>query len=584
MKKVLCYTMLLASFSLLQGCSSDEDGAASVTEVQQANASATAVSFDSDVDAFDVSLDTSALVEQETIPTDDEDYVENTTFDRTVNIVFSADSATFSGDTDDTSLIVNSTGGHVVVNSMTTDVVCYNVSGTTSNGSLTVYSDRKFQLQLAGAQITNPSGAPINIQSKKRVFVVLADGTENTIIDGTDYSSVKACLFSKGQLIFSGSGRLNVYANNKAGIRSTDYVVVRPHTNLYVVSTAGNGIKGDESLSIYGGVINVQVSANGAKGLSSEGHVRISGGRTTAIVTGSAVYDTDEADISGSSCVKADSTFTITGGVLYAKNTGKGGKGISVDQQAYFQGGTVGVYTTGSTYKYSSSLDSKAKGIKADGDITISGGTLKVRTTGGDGAEGIESKSTITISGGSVASLAYDDAINSASHLYLKGGVTYVYSTGNDGLDANGNVYVQGGNTVAYGSRSPECGIDANEEQNYTVYITGGNLFSIGGGNSTPGNSNSTQGYVTASGNVSKGNVVALYSGDNLLTSFSLPASYSNGSILFTANGMTAGNSYTLMLNGTGTSLTAQQYGSSSMGGGGQMGGGPGLGSGFGRR
>ena len=574
MKKVLCYTMLLASFSLLQGCSSDEDGAASVTEVQQANASATAVSFDSDVDAFDVSLDTSALVEQETIPTDDEDYVENTTFDRTVNIVFSADSATFSGDTDDTSLIVNSTGGHVVVNSMTTDVVCYNVSGTTSNGSLTVYSDRKFQLQLAGAQITNPSGAPINIQSKKRVFVVLAAGKENSLTDSSQ-SDAKACFFSKGQLIFSGSGKLNVFGNCKAGIRSTDYVVVRPNTNLYVVSTAGNGIKGDELLSIYGGVVNVQVSADGAKALSSDGHVRISGGRTTAIVTGSAVYDSDEADISGSSCVKADSTFTITGGELYVKNTGTGGKGISVDQQAYFQGGTVGVYTTGSTYKYSSSLDSKAKGIKADGNIAISGGTVKVRTTGGSGSEGIESKGIITISGGNVASLAYDDAINASGNLCINGGTIYACSTGNDGLDANGNVYIQGGNTAAYGSRAPECGIDANEEQNYTVYITGGNLFAIGGGNSTPSNSNSTQGYVTTSGSVSKGSVAALYSGDTLLASFSLPASYSSGSILFTATGMTAGNSYTFSLNGSGTSLTAQQYGSSGMGGG-QMGGGPG--------
>ena len=569
MKKVLCYTMLLASFSLLQGCSADDaDSAASVDEAQQALASAEAVSFDTSVDAFDVSLDTSTLSEQESVPADDEDYIENTTFSRTVNIVFSADGATVSGDTDDTELIVTTTDGHVVVNSTTSDVVCYTVSGTTSNGSLTVYSDRKFQLQLAGADITNPTGAPINIQSKKRVFVVLAAGTENTLTDSSQ-SSVKACFFSKGQLIFSGSGRLNVFGNYKAGIRSTDYVVVRPNTNIYVVTTAGNGIKGDESLSIYGGVVNVQVSADGSKALSSDGHVRISGGRTTAIVTGSAVYDSDEADISGSSCVKADSTFTITGGVLYVKNTGTGGKGISVDQQAWFQGGTIGVYTTGTTYKYSSSLDSKAKGIKADGDIVISGGTVKVRATGGSGSEGIESKGTITISGGSVASLSYDDAINSSSHLYITGGTVYAYSTGNDGLDANGNLYIQGGNTAAYGTRSPECGIDANEEQNYTVYITGGNLFAIGGGNSTPGNSSSTQGYVTTSGSVSKGSVAALYSGDTLLASFSLPASYSSGSILFTATGMTAGNSYTLSLGGSATSLTAQQYGSSGMGGGG---------------
>ena len=573
MKKVLCYTMLLASFSLLQGCSSEEDSVASITEAQQTTATATAVSFDSDVDAFDVSLDTSAFTEQETIPADDEDYVENTTFTKTVNIVFTESGATWDGDVNDTDLTVTATGAHVVVNSTVSDTVAYTVSGSTSNGSLTVYSDRKFQLRLAGAQITNPSGAPINIQGKKRVFVVLADGTENTLTDGTDYSTAKACLFSKGQLIFSGSGRLNVYGNNKAGIRSSDYVVIRPHTNIYVETTAGNGIKGDEALNIYGGVVNVQVSANGAKGLSSDGHVLISGGRTTAIVTGSSVYDSDEADIAGSSCVKADSTFTITGGALYLKNTGKGGKGISVDQQARFYGGTTAVITTGSTYKYSSSLDSKSKGVKADGDIVVSGGVLKVRTTGGDGSEGIESKSVMTVTGGSVQAYASDDAINTASHLYIQGGTVYAYSTGNDGIDTNGNLYLQGGNTVAYGSRSPECGIDTNEEGGYTAYFTGGNLFAIGGGNSTPGNSNSTQGYVTASGSVSKGSVAALFTeSETLLASFTLPASYSSGSMLFTAGGMSAGNKYILTIGESATTVSAQQYGSSGMGGG--MGGG----------
>ena len=583
MKKVWIYMMLCASFSLTQSCSSD-DTESVLEESMKNSATLTATSFDSDVESFDIGIDTSSLTESETVPASDEDYVENTTFTKSVSIVFSESGATWEGDVNDSDLTVTATGSHVVVNSTTADTVAYNISGTTTDGSLVIYSDRKFSLQLNGVSITNPSGAAINVQGKKRVFVILANGTENTLTDGSGYSDAKACFFSKGQLIFSGSGRLNVYAHNKAAIRSSDYVVVRPNANIYVESTAGNGIKGDESLSIYGGVVNVKVTANGSKGLSSDGHVNISGGRTTAIVTGSSVYDSDEADISGSACVKADSTFTITNGALYVKNTGTGGKGISVDMQANFNGGTTAVITTGATYKYSSTLDSKAKGIKADGDIVVSGGTLKVRTTGSSGSEGIESKSIMTISGGNVQSYAYDDAINTASHLYVQGGTVFAYSANNDGIDTDGNFYLQGGNTVAYGSRSPECGIDANEEGGYTVYFTGGNLFAIGGGNSVPSNSSSTQGYVTVSGSVSKGSVAALFTeDDNLLASFSLPASFSNGSMLFTANGMTAGNSYILSVGETSTTVSAQQFGSSVMGGGGNMGGGMGGGMG-GRR
>lgn len=61
--------------------------------------------------------------------------------------------------------------------------------------------------------------------------------------------------------------------------------------------------------------------------------------------------------------------------------------------------------------------------------------------------------------------------------MYIKGGTITVYSSGNDGLDSNGNLYFSGGTTVAYGTRSPECGIDANEEEGYTVFFTGGNVW-----------------------------------------------------------------------------------------------------------
>ena len=591
MKKVLYFPMLLASFTLVQGCSSDDiqDDFTGNRNSSYTSGTGTTSTTTSDVATFDVAVNLESLAETETVPADDNDYVENTTFTKWVSIAYNGSDVSLGGDIDDSTIKVTVSGADVTVESTTDEFVAYSISGTTSDGSLKINSNKKFQLELAGVSITNPTGAAINIQSSKRVFVVLADGTTNTLTDGSAYSDytsgedLKGCFFSEGQLIFSGKGQLNVYANctsaikkdgtsvTASAIRSDDYVVIRPHANIYVKASAGNGIKGNDALYIYGGVVNVEASAKGVKGIASDGNILISGGRTTAIVTGASVYDSSENDISGSACVKADSVFTITGGELYVKNTGQGGKGISVDMAANFEGGTVGVVTTGSTYKYNNSLDSKAKGIKADGAIAISGGAMKVRSVGGDGSEGIESKSTLTISGGDVSVYAYDDAINSASHLYIKGGNVYAHSTGNDGLDANGNLYVQGGTTCTYGTRAPECGIDANEEGGYTVYFTGGNLFAIGGGNSTPGNSNSTQGYVTASGSVSAGTTASVSDGSNTLATFILPASFSSGSILVTANGMTSGNSYTLTVGDSSATLTAQQYGSSGMGG---MGGG----------
>lgn len=75
--------------------------------------------------------------------------------------------------------------------------------------------------------IVNPSGAAINIQSGKRVFVVSPDGTENTLVVGSSYvltdgEDMKGCFFSEGQLIFSGGGKLRVTGNYKHGICSDD--------------------------------------------------------------------------------------------------------------------------------------------------------------------------------------------------------------------------------------------------------------------------------------------------------------------------------------------------------------------------
>mgnify|MGYP000429392373 CR=1 FL=1 len=77
-------------------------------------------------------------------------------------------------------------------------------------------------LRLRTYSLTNGSGAAINIQSGKRVFVELKAGTENNLTDASAYSTVdgedeKACFFSEGQLIFSGTGALTVTGNYKHG-------------------------------------------------------------------------------------------------------------------------------------------------------------------------------------------------------------------------------------------------------------------------------------------------------------------------------------------------------------------------------
>ena len=425
---------------------------------------------------FDIAIDRTsaepATAAAEYFP-DEEDMLENNTFTTEVPIDMSNPVAKTQ---DGVEVTVN--GGHVTANHGSVKNVCYVLSGTTADGSFTVVGDKKYAVRLNGVNITNPDSAALNLLSSKRAFIILADGTTNTLADGTG-GSHKGALYGKGKLLFNGSGALSVTGNTNNGIHSADYIVFRTGNNIYVKSTTNHGIKANDGIFINGGILNVEVSAAAAKGINCESHIIVNGGRTTVLTTGTGAYDSEDQEAKGAAAIKADSTLTVNAGELRLKSTGAGGKGISMDAEARFNGGSVYVVTAGS--RYSSNGDTASpKGIKADGDITISGGRLWIRTSGTNG-EGIETKKTLTITGGEVASYAYDDAINSKSTMTISGGYIYAHGCNNDGLDANGNCYVKGGTVYAVCSGQPEVAIDANTEGGYKLYVTGGTIVAVGG-------------------------------------------------------------------------------------------------------
>lgn len=539
-----------------------------------------------DLTSFTIEVDSTNLSENDATPSESdshyEDYVETETFKSTITITYNGSTATKSGD--DNNLV--SISGADVTATPTTKAI-YILKGSTSEGSFRINdneSAKKSQIQLDGVNITNSDGPAINIQSGKRTYIVANEGTFNSFTDGSSYASSnedqKATIFSEGELLFSGKGHIKVNSNAKNGIVSDDYVFIRPNTNLYIKSTSGNGIKGKDALIVKGGVINIEVSANASKGLSTDGYYQQDGGRVTAITSGEGEYDSEDQDVSACAGLKADSVININGGILKTKSTGKGGKGISTDQIFNMNNGQVYVITTGTTYTYSSRLDSKPKGIKADGNININGGTILVRATGDGGSEGIESKNILTINDGTVKVSSYDDAINSASHMYVKGGTVEVYASNNDGLDSNGNMFIQGGTVYAYGGGSPEEGLDANTEGGYKLYITGGTVFGIGGGATGVSSTDGSQPAALLTGSITSGNTISLQDGSSTLFSFKANKTYSNATILVSAPGMSTGTTYTLY-NGSNSvgSASAALTTSSSMGGG--MGGPGGMGGGF---
>ena len=486
-------------------------------------------------------------------PSSDDD-ISNTKFKDRITINYSeTGDASVSGDTygyvtvDGNKVTVNNTGGEVLI---------YELTGTTSNGFFKVYGAKKQAIVLNGANITNPNGAALNNQNKKRTFIVVKGA--NTLSDSASATYTKegeedqkSVLFSEAQLIFSGSGLLTVNALNaqdKSGIASDDYIRImdNPTIKVNAGSSAGHAFKGKDYVQLSNGTLVVSVAAAMKKGITSDDYVLVEGGTHMVTVTGGVAYDEEDAEYSGTAGVKADNYFAMTGGSLTIKNTGDGGKGINAGSydfdaekhtlsDSYISGGTLTVTTTGREVN-----DVSAKGIKIGwvtkegsgdrakvtgnaGKLVISGGTIVVNSSNG---EGLEVKGDLVFDGGEThVTSASDDAINCQGDLTVNNGFVYAFSSGNDATDSNGNTNLNGGFLMAICTKgTPEVAIDANTEEGKKLYINAGATVVAYGG--LEGGYSSSQNVYSMSGTAGAWN--ALHDGKSFIAAFKAPSNISN--------------------------------------------------------
>ena len=538
---------------------------------------------------------------------------------------------------------IEKTNGNIVITSTSAEKLRYEVTGTTTDGSITISSESAFTLALNGANITSATGSAINIQSKVKATIEL--NATSTLTDGT--AGENGCLYSKGDLIFKGDGTLNVTANTKHAIASKKAIQIESG-NISIVSaksdgihsgteftmnggnftarnTGGDGIDGDEGIIninngnidieitvtdtkcikcdstfiINGGDIKINMPADQGKALRTKGAMTINNGNITATASGNVVLE--DNDPSYCTIIKSDGDFTMNGGNIIINHSGEAGKGFSIDGNATFTGGTVDITVSGGGAKYTDvngDIDSYASTcIKVDGNLTILNGTFNLLSTGiggkcistdldaiiGDstqgptitakttgarfvevqgsneentdyanpkvfkadnnmtinngtlnisstqnGGEGLESKNIMTINGGNIKINTVDDCINAASSIVINEGKLYCMATGNDAIDSNGTLIINGGTIFVSGANAPEGGFDCDMSSNFT--ITGGILIGIGGSNTTPSTNNTKQATLIYSATLNTNQLFTITdSNGNHIISFENPRTASSG-------------------------------------------------------
>lgn len=394
-------------------------------------------------------------------------------------ITLNGDSIHFSGEgavVDGSTITITSAGTYVV-------------TGKLTNGQILVKaaSEDKVYLVFNGATIHCENNAPIYLATADKVILTLAEGTTNTLTDGstynleTDTNEPDATLFSDVALSINGTGTLNLTANYADGIKSKDNLkIVNGTINI---TAKDDGIIGRDMLGICGGTINVTAGGDGLKATNdkkaTKGYIDISGGNIKINAGGDGIQAQttlyiDEQAAATEVVIKTANVSSAT-----SDTSLKGIKAVS------------GVAITAGTFTITTVDD----GIHSDGWVTITGGNFKINTN----ADGISAtmeiyidndNTTLSITTSKTASTAEDTSLKG-----IKAGTTITVAGGNfsintvdDSIHSNGNITIKNGNMTL---ESAHKGIHANEALNISdgkINITGsyegleGNIITIDGG------------------------------------------------------------------------------------------------------
>lgn len=374
-------------------------------------------------------------------------------------------------------------GSNVIISSSGT----YRLTGNITGGGVMVEAGKEDEVRLVldGVSITSPDYSAICAGQSGLLTIVLEDGTENKVSDGNTYTYPRtgedepdAAIFSKDNMVFEGNGMLTVSGNYMNGIRGKDSLTINSGT--YVIEAAEDGMKGKDAVEVNGGEITITSGSDGIQSNNDteedKGYVRITGGTMTITagkkgilaetlveVTGG-VIDIDAQDDSihsgkdvrittgqltlstGDDAVHGDNLVEVSGGTITVEQSSEGVEGLCVE----ITGGTI-------------RINSEDDGINAAGkkDENPAADTLAFENSFGNrrgqdgGSFGVTEGAYIRISGGDVKINASGDGIDSNGDLYLEGGTVLVEGPagGGDGaLDYDGEGAISGGTILAVGS------------------------------------------------------------------------------------------------------------------------------------
>ena len=428
----------------------------------------------------------------------------------TVYITYNGSSVNVVNPFSNSGVEVSTSSANVTVNSTMANVP-YVVAGSSTNGSLTLYSASSFYLALSSLNLTSGSTAAINLASN--VSVTLALRGSSTIVDNAN-SALIGALQAAGALTINGGGTLNVTGNAKHGIAVEGTMTMNSGT-INILGTDSDGIHGSSNLQWNGG--SLDIASAGSDGLDFSGTITIANGNLS-------INTTTESQ----RCIKVSGIFTMNGGTLDLHNTGADTKAIKGDANVILHGGTVTVQVAGEG----------SNGISSDTDVTISGANVTVTSTAYDG-KCIKSDGTFNMNSGSLHlthSGNISKGIKTVGQINISGGTVEITASGSTVLESISNQ-----NVPSYCS-AIKCDTDIN--------ITGGNFTITLPSSNQGGKGISADGTITIDGATM--NITTQGNGASYTVSGNTKDAYTSACLKSDGNMQILAGNLTLSSSGTG--------------------------------
>lgn len=449
----------------------------------------------------------------------------------------------------------------------------YVLSGQISAGQVVVNADgEKVQLVLDGVSVTSPDSAAILVRAAKKVWLTLADGTQNELATSGSFAednecSIDGAVWCKSDLTINGTGALMVSSAEGHGIVCKDELALV--SGDVEVEAARHAVQAQDEACVVAGTWSLTAGTDGIHcgddDDAEKGSVLIVGG-TVSIDAGSDgvdaanVLELDGGEITVSAAddgLHSERVLQVDGGTVTVAKSYEGLEGSTVT----VNGGVIdvtssddGVNAAGDPTGDSSA---EATGVGASGpeaageqpEAVANGG--QAPTGDGQAREGADAQAPTGARGqapGAGGGMDYD----LTAQVTINGGKLTIQA-GGDGIDSNGDLTVTGGETYVFG---PTSDGDGSLDFAGTGTVTGGVVMCAGSsGMAQNFGDASTQGSMLVSMSGQVGDAIQLADEDgNVLASCEARTSYS--CVLVSAPGVESDKTYTLSCGDTSSEIT----------------------------